>query len=143
MRNKVRSRARPSTTKGYKTRGYETAESAKMTKLIDQLAEFEKFRETILPAIRADLSNGLTAPELREKYAALVQARIITEALTTPDAGKAATLSKDVLDRSEGKATERKEVSIKYSELGDEELDALLLSEEAELKDMNVTSKPQ
>ena len=105
-------------------------------KLLSDLSEFEEFREKILPAIRKDLMGGMSAPDLRKKYAALVQARIITEALTTPDAGKAATLAKDVMDRNEGKATEKKEVTIKYKDLSDDELDALLLSEEQELAEM-------
>jgi len=104
--------------------------------LLSDLNEFIEFRTKILPAIRKDLATGMSAPELRKKYAALVQARIITEALTTPDAGKATALAKDVIDRVEGKATEKKEVTVKYADVSDEELDALLMSEEAELAEM-------
>lgn len=107
-----------------------------MTSLVDALIEFEDFRSTILPAIKKDLKAGLSAADLRKKYAGLVQARQITTALTSEDEGRASAAAKDIMDRAEGKATERKEVTHKYAELKDEELDAILQSEEEELKHM-------
>jgi hypothetical protein len=68
---------------------------------------------------------------------------MISEALTTPDAAKAASIAKDLTDRSEGKPVERKEVTVKYADLPDEELDALLESEDAELKDMQTSGIEQ
>lgn len=108
-------------------------EQAERDRLLEDLSEFEEFRTKIMPAIRRDLLAGMTAAELRSKYAALVQARLITDAITTPDAGKAATAGKDVLDRAYGKATEKKEVTHKFEDLSDQELDAILMSEEDEL----------
>lgn len=111
------------------------AETA-MTSLIDQLVEFEEFRSTILPAIKKDLMKGMNAKQLREKYAALVQARQLTTAIASADEMRASAAARDIMDRAEGKATERKEVTHRYAELKDEELDAILKSEEEELKHM-------
>lgn len=108
-------------------------EDQKMTSLINELTDFEDFRTQILPAIRRDLKAGLSPKELREKYAALVQARTITTAITSDD-GRAMAAAKDILDRQEGKATEKKEITHRYAEMKDQELDAILASEEEELK---------
>lgn len=104
--------------------------------MIDDLAEFEEFRETTLKAIRRDISKGMGAKQLREKYAAIVQGRLITDALTTDDTAKAALIGKDIIDRVEGKATEKKEVTHRFKDMKDEELDAIIQSEEADLEDM-------
>lgn len=107
-----------------------------MAKAIDQLAEFEEFKARILPAIQKDLKAGLSAKEIREKYAAMVQARLVTDALATEDAGKAAAIGKDVLDRVEGKATEKREVTHRYADLKEDEIDAILRSEMEELEQL-------
>lgn len=107
-----------------------------MTSLVDALQEFEDFKEKILPAIKMDLMSGMSSKELREKYAALVTARQITTAVASSDEGRASAAAKDIIDRTEGKATERREVTHKYADLKDEELDAILASEEEELKHM-------
>lgn len=131
-RNKARPKSGP-TRRRAKTGGI--AET-KMTSLVQDLVEFEDFKEKILPAIKKDLMSGMSAKELREKYSAIVQARQITTAIASQDEGRASAAAKDIIDRSEGKATERKEVTHRYAELKDEELDAILQSEEEELRHM-------
>ena len=101
--------------------------------LLDALQKFEDFSTKILPALQKDLLSGMGAKELREKYAAIIQARQITTAILSQDEGRASVAAKDVLDRTEGKATERKEVTHKFADLPDEELDAIIRSEEEEL----------
>lgn len=108
-----------------------------MVKAIDQLAEFEEFKRTILPALQRDLKSGMSSSDLRKKYAALAQARIISEALTNPDAGKAVVAATDLLNRTEGKATERKEIKHTLENLSEKELDAVLDSEIKELDEMS------
>jgi hypothetical protein len=133
MSRRRRNQATPRNTPSTRVEDLPSKE-ADLPSLLSDLAEFEEFRTKILPAIRTDLMKGLSAAELRKKYAALVQARILTEAITAPDAGKITALAKDVIDRVEGKPTEKKEVTVKYADLSDEELDAMLLSEEAEFE---------
>lgn len=114
----------------------------KIATLVDDLAEFEDFRNTILRTIRQDLKDGMTAEELRNKYAALVQARVITEAVSD-ESGRALTAAKDILDRAHGKATEKKEITHKLQDLSDQELDALIMSEEGDLAEMETVGGEQ
>jgi len=105
--------------------------------LFEQLAQFEDFKATILPALQQDLQDpDITPAKLREKYAAILQARLITDALSTKDEGKAATIIKDVLDRTEGKAVEKKEYTHRFENMTDHELESVLQSELNELQDM-------
>lgn len=106
----------------------------KQASLVDQLMEFENFKETILPAIQKDLASGMTSEQLREKYSALVQASLITTALVDRDGSKRIAAGKDILDRNEGKAKERIETTHRLEKLPAEQLDSLLLSE---LKDLS------
>lgn len=105
-----------------------------MANMLDALADFEEFRETVLPAIQKDLKAGYTAKQLREKYSAMLQARQITDALMAP-IGDGADIAQKILDRELGKATEHKEVKHKFSDLSDEQLDAILMSELDEAQD--------
>lgn len=104
--------------------------------LHEDLEEFEKFQKDILKAIRRDLSSGLSAKQIREKYHAMVQARLLTVALTDTDTGKATAASKDIIDRVEGRAVEKKDVTHRFKDMSDQELDAVLKSETEDLKDM-------
>ena len=104
----------------------------KMVKVLDQLDLFERLKKEIMPCIIKDLAKGFTAEELRNKYLAKIQAAQLTQALTDP---KAAAERKDVLDRSEGKATEKREITHRLKDLPEEELDALLLSEVGDMND--------
>lgn len=100
-----------------------------MAKALDDLAEFEEFKEKVLGMIRKDIYGGMTPEELRKKYASYVQGRVLTAVITEEDNGKALAAAKDILDRSEGKAKERHEHTHKYENLKEEELDSLLMSE--------------
>ena len=128
-----RNGAKPKGKKMPKMTGY--VEDRQMSKLIDDLQDFEDFKDSVLPAIRRDLKAGLTPKEMRKKYAARVQARALTTAITSDD-GRAMAAAKDILDREEGRATEKKEVTHRYADLDDRELDAILESEEKELARM-------
>lgn len=111
-------------------------EEDRMADLIDNLTDYEDFVHNVLPALRRDVETGMSTGDLRKKYASLIQARVITEALTNPDAGKALTAAADLLNRVEGKATERKEIKHSLADLPDKELDAILESELKELEEM-------
>ncbi len=134
----MRNGARP---KNRSNRNYGTAPSSdknehKQHKLHRDLIEFEDFQTTILPMLRRDLKAGMTAKQLHEKYAALAAARMINIALTEENTGAAAAASKDILDRTAGKATEKKEVTHRFKDMDEKDLDALIESEEEDLKEM-------
>lgn len=109
----------------------------KMASLMDDIAEFEEFRETTLKAIRKDIKAGMNAKAIREKYISILQGRLITDALTTEDIKEAFSIIKDIADRVEGKAKEQQEVTHRLEKLSDKELDALLQSEEEALERMH------
>lgn len=133
-----RNGARPKANRQKRTHGFyrSNPEENRISELIKNLAAFEDFNSRILPALQADIKNGMTPKELREKYLSIVTGRVITDALMTDDAGKAAAIARDLADRVEGKATEKKEVTHKFADMKDEELDAILKSEIDELEDM-------
>lgn len=109
--------------------------------LADDVAAFTEFRQDILPFLRNAIKNGLSAEEIYKKTAALAAARGVSIAINDADSGKAMSAIKDILDRSQGKAKEQHVHVHKYSELTDEELDALLMSE-AEEADASEEKQP-
>jgi hypothetical protein len=120
-------------------RGKKTAinrEEESTVQAIQELQAFEKFKDEILPNLRRDIAQGLGAEDMLKKYAALAAARGISIALGDKDSSRALGAVKDILDRVQGRATERKEVKHKYDDLPDEELDAILLSEMQDLETM-------
>lgn len=97
---------------------------------IDDLAAFESFKELVLPALRQDISAGLTADEILEKYTAIAAARLVSE-MTSPLKGSEA--AKEVLNRQLGKPVERKQLTHRLDNADEADVDALLISK---LKDV-------
>lgn len=100
-----------------------------MVSALDRLAAYEEFEESILPSLRKAMKEGKTDIEIYNMVRGAAAARTATIALTERDPAKALSAIKDILDRTGGKATERREIEHKYSKLKEEELDSLLLSE--------------
>lgn len=100
-------------------------------KKLDELAEFQEFREKFLPAIRRDLYKGVPAKEIMEKYKSLAAARKVMN-LVSPNEDTADRAATSILDRTEGKAKEKQEVTHRYESLSEVELEAKLRSLEAE-----------
>ena len=95
---------------------------------MDELSEYQDFKENILPALREDLQKGMSAEDIRKKYSGYVQAAMLTTALTDSDASKRIAAAKDIIDRSEGKPTESKEVRHSLEKMPEEQLDSILWS---------------
>jgi hypothetical protein len=97
---------------------------------LDTLAEMDDFEETVLPRLRLLLkaSKKLSPEQLYQEFGDILAARVISIALTERDSSKAMTAIKEALDRAHGKAKEKQEITHKYENLKDEELDALLRS---------------
>lgn len=106
----------------------------KMAHIVDSLAEYESFRQTLLPKIREDLQEGLEAEDILKKYQAYVAARLVSIALANPDASQAQAAAKDILNRIQGKPTENKKVEHKFENLDDKELEAILQTELSDLE---------
>lgn len=103
----------------------------KMAKNLDDLAAFEEFQDEILPTLKKAVKEGWSPEKIYKHAAALAAARSVSIALTEMDSAKALAGIKEILDRSGGKATERREVKHEVSALSDAELEALIASEEA------------
>lgn len=89
---------------------------------MDMLAEYEE----LLPGLKAALRMGLSAEEIYVEAQALCAAKGVQIALTERDSAKALSAIRDVLDRTQGKAKERREHTHRLQELPDEQLDAIL-----------------
>lgn len=96
--------------------------------LLDDVTAFEDFRASILPVLRDALKQGMDADTIYKKFQAFAAARAISIAATEIDSSKALSAIKDILDRTQGRAKERSEVTHKLSSLPEEQLDAILLS---------------
>lgn len=106
-----------------------------MASALDDLAEYEAFKAEILPKLRKMMKDGKSAEEIYSFSQGLLAARAVTIAASSPDEKTALAAIREVLDRGVGKAADRLEVTQKYSKLSDEELDALIKSQEEEAKD--------
>lgn len=103
------------------------ASETAMVKALDDLNEFDQFKQTVLPKLRKAVAENWSVERIYKEFGAMVAAKVITTALTDQDSGKALTASKEILDRALGKSKERVEVT-RYDKLGDDELDQLLNS---------------
>lgn len=96
---------------------------------LDELAIQDELWTGVLQSVRDDVRKGASAEELLSKYAQLAAARVVTIAATDADSGRALSAAKDILDRSQGKAVERKQIHHKLDKVDEQQLDAILLTE--------------
>jgi hypothetical protein len=107
-----------------------------MANALDTRSLMNDISKEVLPVLAQAIRERWTKDQIRQHpvLSVLIAARQVSIAITDPDAGKALAAIKDLNDRTEGKAVERVEATHKYEKLKDEELDALLQSEEASLE---------
>lgn len=100
----------------------------RMALALDQLAAFDEFKSNILPLLKQALEKGWTAEEIQAdpKIRAMMVARQVSIGLTDDDAARALAAIRDLRDRDEGKAVERRIVKATIENLTDAELDAKL-----------------
>jgi hypothetical protein len=83
----------------------------------------------ILPQLFDEIrDDSVSSDDMFRKYEKIVAARLITTALTNPNAAKASAAAKDILDRVQGKATEKKDSKHRLEKISDKELKAVLAS---------------
>jgi hypothetical protein len=92
---------------------------------LDDLSEFEEFREMFLPAIRQALLEGKSAEQILAKFKPVVAARLVQLGVA---GGESAALGaiKELMDRTDGKAVQKQEHTHKLARLSEQELDAVL-----------------
>lgn len=110
----------------------------RLVEALDDLAEYEAFKAEILPKLRKMMREGRTAEEIYSFSQSLLAARAVTIGMNSRDEKTALAAIKEVLDRGVGKAADRVEITQKYEKLSQEELEALLESQEAELREDNL-----
>lgn len=98
----------------------------KAVRTVDNLTAFQNFADTVLPALRADLAAGMTAPQILEKYQAVAAARLVTQLAQADSPAAALAAANSVLDRVQGKAVERKAITHRLDQVDEREVDALL-----------------
>jgi hypothetical protein len=99
-----------------------------MVQMLDEHDQFKKYQE-MFKKLLTMVGAGATADELRREFGPAITARAIAMAATTDDGRLFSTLMKDLVDRTEGRAVERREVSHQFQNLTDEELNNVLASE--------------
>lgn len=99
----------------------------KQLDLVAALQEFEQFKEALLPALQQDVKGGLTAQEIMQKYQSVAAARLVS-LLPSMNPKFAASAATQILDRTLGKAVERKAIAHQFQDLSEKELDALIIS---------------
>lgn len=117
------------------------ANDKKMAEALDQLSDYEDFMKQIPKEVRNALLEGASASDIYKQFSHIAAARAVVVAMTEKDSGKALQAAKEILDRSEGKAVERKENTHKFDKLSEEELDSMLASELEELDEDEKDSK--
>lgn len=106
----------------------------KMLAAIDERAAFEEFKDALPYQLRRDILNGMPAAELYKKYEDYAAARVIAIAIAGRDNKDALQAAKDIQDRTQGKAVERKDVRHRMENAPEKDIDAALLSEIEDLQ---------
>ncbi len=98
----------------------------RIARSLDDLAEFDSLRETLLPKLRQMVQEGWPADKIRREVGPYIAARIASMALLG-NIKSASTLkaAQDTLDRLEGKAIQRVEQKTIYAQMSKKELAAL------------------
>lgn len=105
----------------------------RMVRSVDQLAKYDEFCANILPGLQLDLKQGFTPEQILKKYESVAAAALVSQLVNPLEARSAA---KEILDRRLGRPTERKEIEHKFSKLTDIELDAILVTELSDVKEL-------
>lgn len=105
-----------------------------MAETLDQLAEFESLRRDLLPKLLQAVRDGKSAEEIIETGKAVAAARLVSMSTSSDDRAAYAAV-KEILDRTMGKATEKKEITHRLDRLSDEQIDAMVMSAIEDISD--------
>jgi len=111
---------------------YKQKQETIMQRSLDELAAYEEIIAGLPKDLKQALINGDSAEMLYKKYSNIAAVRVLQILFTEKDSGKALSAAKELLDRTHGKAVERKHIKHELEGLDDDALDALILSEAKE-----------
>lgn len=100
----------------------------RMIEAMDDLAEFDQFKAEILPKIRKQLSANAPTKDILNTARAVAVGRLAMIAALENDSKTALTAIKELLERTDGKVLEKKEITHAMANLKDDDLDALLIT---------------
>lgn len=123
-----RFRRRPIRPSQNPTMQHDARQEERVVDVIDQLADFEEYRSQLLPELAKLVKGGAPTKDILERGKALAVARLALIAVNDADPKTALNAIKEILDRTDGKVTEKREVTHAMANLKDEELDALVLT---------------
>lgn len=130
--------ATPSVTRGRAVDRGQNEQENGLIEILEDLALFEELKKDLLPELREMVKKGEKSSVILEKGRALASARLVTLAATGENPAAALAAIKEVLDRTDGKVADKKQIEHRLAKIDDKELDALLMSkitEEAEGND--------
>jgi hypothetical protein len=117
-------------------------EEERRARSVDDLAEFEDFKASLLPKLRQMVKEGWSADKIRREVGPYIAARIAGMALLgnikSANTMKAA---QDTLDRLEGKAIQRVEQKTIYAQMSKRELAALCLQKLQDAKIIDASGR--
>jgi hypothetical protein len=97
---------------------------------LDSVLRFREIEKTFLPEIQKDLQNGMTSEQILKKYKPHAAAALVTN-LANPNQSISA--AEKILDRTDGKPTQKTETTHRFEKLSEEELDSFLTSQMLEV----------
>jgi hypothetical protein len=117
-------------------------EEERRVRSVDDLAEFEEFKSTLLPKLRQMVRDGWSADKIRRELGPYIAARVAGMALLG-NIKSASTLkaAQDTLDRLEGKAIQRVEQKTIFAHMSKKELAALALQKLLDAKIIDATGR--
>lgn len=105
-----------------------------MARSLDQLIEYDEYCASIAPKLREMLAEGKTSQEIYRWAQSIAAAKAVT-LINSRDGKVALQAVKEVLDRGVGKAADNINITTRYEDLSDEDIEALLVSQREELND--------
>lgn len=94
--------------------------------LIEDLREFEQFKQEVLPMLRDAVAKKKPSEEIFELVRAHSAAKLATIALLEKDSQKAMQAIDKILQRTDGPVVQKSETEHRFGRLKDEQLVALL-----------------
>lgn len=108
---------------------------------LDTLSEFEEFREMFLPPIRKALLGGASAEAILAQFKPLVAARLVQLGIAGSESAALGAI-KELMDRVDGKAVQKQELTHRLAKLPEEELNAVIESKLERLKKITIDITP-
>jgi hypothetical protein len=94
---------------------------------LDEKMIYDEWSKELLPELKRLVAEGVKPKDILKKFEGLAAARIVAVALTG-DEKNALIAARDIQDRVSGKPVETKKLEHQFSDLTDEQLDAMIKS---------------